>query len=419
MAARPEDRYPTPQSVLEALLPFLKPDCGEPFAPRRGASASTACLRLAENVPGQKVCQRILLVDDEAEIRKFCRHALQFEGLECDEAENGVQAMEALHAKAYDLVILDVNMPEMSGGEVLRRLREAPPSPHLKVILLSGGWPSDEIAKLLMDGAHDFLVKPCSVIQLLARVKAALRVKEILERSDELNLRLVGVNAELEQNLMARDGEVTEVCNTLIMAMAKLGVQRCGESPAGLLRLQRYCRCLAEEAASSPAFARQIDGHFINVLECSAPLYDIGKIKLPEHIFLKPGKLAPDERIIMQSHPALGAETLQEIVDGHRNHLPFLHMAIDIARHHHEHYDGTGYPDGLAGDAIPLAARIVTVGDVYDALRSRRTYRPALAHQATLQVMTVASASQFDPYLLQAFQRCAPQFERIFKEIPD
>src|SRR5262249_4335205 len=148
-------------------------------------------------------------------------------------------------------------------------------------------------------------------------------------------------------------------------------------------------------------------------------LHDIGKVALPDHIMLKPGKLDAAERLIMQTHTTIGADTLQAIAQRHGFAAAFLRMAIDIVRHHHERYDGRGYPDRLAGNAIPLAARLVAIADVYDALRGRRPYKPPLAHAAAVQLMTEASPGQFDPLLLAVFARCASRFERIAAEVPD
>jgi putative two-component system response regulator len=271
----------------------------------------------------------------------------------------------------------------------------------------------------LMAGADDYLTKPFSVVQLQGRVKAALRLKEAQDRSELLTRRLLTVNAELEGNLTTREGDLIHARNALVLALAKLVEHRDTETGAHLLRLQRYSRCLAEAAADSPSFAGQIDRHFIEMLECCTPLHDIGKVALPDHILLKPGKLTPDERVLMQTHTLIGAETLKEVAKHHGSALAFLQMAIDITRHHHERFDGQGYPDRLAGSDVPLAARIVAIADVYDAMRSRRIYKPALSHSATLQLMTEGSAGHFDPALLQVFQRCAPQFEQIFHELAD
>jgi HD-GYP domain-containing protein (c-di-GMP phosphodiesterase class II) len=185
------------------------------------------------------------------------------------------------------------------------------------------------------------------------------------------------------------------------------------------MRLQRYCRLLAEEAADAPGFDGQISANFIQLLECCAPLHDIGKAGLPDHLLLKPGRLTADERVIMQSHTTIGADTLNKVAERHGFARAFLQMAIDVARHHHERYDGTGYPDRLAGDAIPLAARVVAVADVYDALRSRRVYKPALSHVAATHLMGETDPGHFDPVLLQVFLRRAERFERVFRELSD
>jgi response regulator RpfG family c-di-GMP phosphodiesterase len=349
----------------------------------------------------------------------MCRYALQTEALNCDEAANGVLGLEAIRAKPYDLVLLDIDMPAMTGPELLRHLRDVPPCPHLRIIMVSGRASGDEMSQMLAAGADDYLTKPLSLIQLRSRVKAALRLKDAQDRSDFLNRNLLTVNHELEQNLTARDSDLVHARNALVLALAELAAYRDAETGAHLLRLQRYSRALAEEAVDYPGFAGQIDGNFIHMLECCAPLHDIGKVGLPDHILLKPGKLDTNERIIMQTHTTIGADTLQKVAKQHGSAVAFLQMAIEIARHHHERYDGKGYPDRLAGNDIPLSARIVTIADVYDALRSRRPYKPALTHSGAMQVMLEASEGQFDPLLLQAFQGCAGRFERVAREVLD
>jgi cyclic di-GMP phosphodiesterase len=424
MASDPNNRYPTPEAVMKALVPFLKPESRELIVlPAGNCSSSGSSVLPATPAPSPaaapaKVHQAII-VDDESGIRKFCKHALRAEGILCDEAENGAQALAALHAKSYDLMVLDWSMPGMTGLEVARKVRENPPSPHLKIVMLSGHTTTDDLAKVLLVGADDFLTKPFSIIQLVARVKAALRVKDAQERADQLNQRLLAMNHQVGQNLHDRDSDLVHARNAMVLAMAKLVSHRDAERCGHLVRMQRFVRTLAEQAACLPAFAGQIDQAFIQSLECCAPLHDIGKVGLPDHILFKSGRLEPDERIIMQTHAVIGADTLVAVMKQHGQAVAFLKMAVDIARHHHERYDGTGYPDRLAGEDIPLAARIVCIGDVYDALRSRQTYKPALSHTASLQVMLEASPGQFDPHLLQAFRQCAGDFEKIFKEFPD
>jgi HD-GYP domain-containing protein (c-di-GMP phosphodiesterase class II) len=183
--------------------------------------------------------------------------------------------------------------------------------------------------------------------------------------------------------------------------------------------MQRYCRILAQAASLTPAFLSQLDETYIATLECCVPLHDIGKSTLPDHILIKSGKLDAEERLLMQTHTTVGAETLEAVAAQFPEAAGFLRMAIDIVRHHHERFDGTGYPQRLAGEAIPLSARIVTIADVYDALRARRAHKPALSHPAAVQLMTSESPGQFDPALLQVFSKCNGEFERVFRELPD
>jgi response regulator RpfG family c-di-GMP phosphodiesterase/serine/threonine protein kinase len=417
MAVDPAARYTTPQAVMRALLPFLQTVSGDArFVP---VGRDSSDLRPLGDEQGSARVHRVLIVDDESDNRNLCGFGLTTEGIVCDEAANGVLALEAIKTKRYDLVLSDIDMPEMTGPQLLKQLREIPPYANLKIIMFSGRASADEMAQMMSAGADDYLTKPLSIVQLLSRVKAALRLKDAQDRSDLLNRHMLEVNAELERNLTARDSDLVHARNALVLALAELVSCRDTETGAHLTRLQRYCRCLSEEAASFAGFADQIDANFIQMLECCAPLHDIGKVGLPDHILLKSGKLDSEERILMQTHTTIGADTLKKVASQHGFSSAFLQMAGDIARHHHERYDGKGYPDRLAGNDIPLAARIVAIADVYDALRSRRTYKPALSHSASVQIMTEASAGHFDPQLLHAFRRCASQFERIAKEVGD
>ena len=418
MALDAEDRYATPKALLQALLPFLKPELHEYLlrSPLQALAGPSTSAPGAQTGAGG---HRILIVDDEANVRDFCHSVLAARGFACADAVDGLQALERVNSEPFDLVLLDIDMPTMKGPEVLQRLRERPPTPHLKIIMFSGRASPDEMAGMLVAGAEGYLTKPFSMVQLEGQVKAALRLKDAQDRSDLLNQRLVGINAELERGLSARDSDLVHARNALVLALAKLVNQRDGETGTHMWRLQRYSRCLAEEVAALPGFAGQIDSSFVDLLECCAPLRDIGKVGLPDHILLKPGKLTSEERTLMQTHTLIGAATLKEVAEHHGSALAFLQMAIDIARHHHERFDGAGYPDRLAGSDIPLVARIVAIGDVYDALRSRRTYKPALSHAAAFEVMTKGSAGHFDPALIQVFEGCAARFEKIFHDLPD
>ncbi len=428
MAADLEQRYPTAEAAMRALLPFL------PKSPLATASvAAQAQSRtpppmsfpsrpaLANELTGSTTTHtspsRVLIVDDQNDIRRLCRFALVAEGLHCDEASNGPDAVAMATTSIYDLVLLDVDLPGFSGEEVLRRLRQNPPTRHLKIVVFSGAANGDELSRILLAGADDFLTKPFSVVQLRARVKSALRLKDAQDRSDVLNRELLTINSELEQALQSRDGELLHARNGLVLALAKLVEHRSAESNRHLQRLQRYVRVLAEETATLPAYKTAIDANLIRMLEDAIPLHDIGKAALPDHILNKPGLLEAGERILMQTHTTIGADTLREVAKQHPFATAFLHTAIDIARSHHERWDGTGYPDRLTGESIPLVARLVAIADVYDALRCRRVYKPGLSHHTSVLTITDGSPGQFDPSLLEVFPRVAPHFARIFQDL--
>jgi response regulator RpfG family c-di-GMP phosphodiesterase len=405
-AAHPAERYADAAAVLRALRPFL-PDEGY------GLSAD------APDGRGVAPSHRVLIVDDEDTLRGFCRAVLAADGLFCREAGTAAEALDTFRREPFDLVILDVQLPDQSGFDVLRRLRESPRRANLKVVVASGVASPDAMAQMLLAGADHYLTKPFSLVQLRACVQTVLRLKDAQDRSDLLTSRLQSSNLELEHALHASAGDLVEARNALVLALAKLVEQRSTETGTHLIRLQRFARRLADAAAAEPALAGQIDTAFLELLEPGVPLHDIGKVALPDSVLLKPGKLTPEERLLMQSHTTAGAETLRAVARQHGAALPFLHMAIDIARHHHERYDGTGYPDRLKGDDIPLAARLVAVADVYDALRSPRVYKPAFSHAETVRVMTEASPGHFDPVLLRTFERIAPRFESIYRELVD
>ena len=418
MAVNPNDRYRTPQDLTRALLPFLRRDLRDDPVLTSDVDDFARPFSSADGETIVAKSHRVLVVDDDESVRNFCRIILHAEGIRCDLASDGQSALKAVKGNAYDLVLLDNHMPQLTGLEVLRLLRENPPAANLKIVMISGHSSGDEMASMLLAGADDYLTKPLSLVQMKSRIQTALRLKEAQDHADVLNRHLLKINSEIEQNLLARDSDLVHARNALVLALAKLVEHRDTETALDLARIQSYCRCLAEHAAVLPGFAAQIDRNFIEMVECCAPLHDIGKVALPDHILMKPGRLTPDERVMMQAHTTIGANTLQEVANQHGGAVAFLQTAIEIARHHHERFDGQGYPGHLVGNDIPLAARVVAIADVYDALRSRRIYKPAMAHSVAVQIMVEASPGHFDPALLKAFWQCSDRFERIFHDLP-
>ena len=423
MALNPDDRYPTPAALIAALNYFLEP-VGS--LPGLGLSADGMTTRPSANGQGVTVVsagsaqghrlRRVLVVSPRATAREGCREVLEGNGLAVSGVTRVDEVRAALERFPADLVLVDAQTDAGPGQELCRRLRAEAPGPHLKVVLL--GADADESVDA--DGAFDDqLPRGAPAHLLLTRVKSVLRLKEAEERSDRLAGHLLATNGQLEKALRQRDSTAHMAQDVLIFAMAKMAELRGQETGGHLLRMQGYVRVLAEEAMRLPAFAPVIDGAFVNMLERCVLLHDIGKVAVPDHVLMKPGKLDPAERSIMESHTVAGAEMLESVARQHGACLAFLQMAVEVVRSHHEHYDGGGYPDGLAGEAIPLAARIVTVADVYDAMRSRLVYKPGLTHAAVRRLMLNPAQGQFDPALLTAFRQCEANFEQIFDRTPD
>jgi putative two-component system response regulator len=420
MANRADDRFQTPQAVMRALAPHVRVQRSTRVETPASGGISEAVWALSEADQPRSETQRVLIVDDDPAILGLCQAVIQDDGTICDVAADAAKALEVVHINSYGLILLDVVMPGMTGAELLPQLRQTPNCRDARILMMSGLASPEEMGRLLLDGADDFLAKPFSPMQLQTRVKAALDLREAHTRADLLRHHLNTLSADLERNLETSDAMMRQSRMALVQALCHLVQFRTNETDGHLRRVPMYCRLLAQEAVKCRDFALQITPAFVQDLEKAAPLHDIGFIALPDHILQKPGKLDDDERIIMQSHTVIGAQLLRRVADAYgRRAGSFLYTAVDVVRHHHESYDGTGYPDRLAGDAIPLSARIVALADVYDARRSRRAYRPALPHGTTMQVILESGRNRFDPRLLEAFRHCAPEFERVFSQIPD
>ncbi|HLN28221.1 MAG TPA: protein kinase [Gemmataceae bacterium] len=426
----PAGRPQSPFAVMSALLEFAGPcstlNARIPTAGQHAAqttavqpapeAAADASLTVApQQTRPQK---RVLIVDDEAPVRSMARRVLEPLGCSCDEAQDAAAALAACAQQSFDLLLLDLNLPDMDGYEVCRRVRERPVGRNFKIIVVSGRGDHDDLAEALPRGADDYIPKPFGPLQLRGRVEHALSLKEAQDRADHLASHFSTLNRQLEKSLEARTIDVRRAQDALLFAMAKMAESREGETASHLGRLQQYSRLLAACAATQPSWERLINSSFLHQLERCVPLHDIGKIGLPEQILTKPGKLSPAERQLMETHPVIGDQILEAIAHEHGESLEFLSMASAIVRHHHERYDGNGYPDRLVGDAIPPAARLVALADVYDALRRQRFHKPALTHAEASRILLQDSNGQFDPILLRAYAMCEREFERIYRDTP-
>ncbi len=417
MALKPEDRYSDPSAIMQALLPFVRSDRPSPSLILPNSSVEIIPMRLGESLDCKP--QKILIIDDENAVRDLCKQLLEAEGAIVDMAPNGSAGLSMAGGEKYDLVLLDIAMPDMNGVEVLARLRQEHKDTNLKIIMFSGHTTPEEMAEMLARGADDFLTKPFSVAQLLARVQNMLRLKKAQDKASSLNAHLLSMNAQLEHSIKSYSGNSTSARNALLSALARVVDQRDQRPTGHLIRMQKYAKILAEYAANRMEFSDNLEPDQIEQISICAPLHDLGKVGVPDHVLMKVGTLTPEERMIMESHTTVGSDTLKDIIAQHHPALDFLQPAVEITRHHHEKFDGSGYPDHLAGDAIPVSAKIVAICDVYDALRSRRPYKPALAHNAAVQIIMQNSPGQFDPIMLEVFQKVTGDFEKIFRDNPD
>lgn len=330
----------------------------------------------------------ILVADDDCISAELLANSLQEFGYTVTIASNGREAYDWIRTGRFQLVISDWEMPEMSGVELCREIRRRRSSGYVYVIMLTSYSGVENIVNGLAAGADDFLTKPFQPAELAVR----LRVGE----------RILG--------LQSRD--------LTIFALAKLAESRDVETGAHLERIREYCRVLAEDLSRQDAYRDQIDGEFVNLMYMTSPLHDIGKVGIPDAILLKPGRLTAEEFDVMKRHTLIGGQTLESLAAAQPD-AEYLAMARDIALTHHEKFDGSGYPYGLAGDEIPLCGRITALADVYDALTTRRVYKPEYGHEVARELILEGRDCHFDPDIVDSFLRCEAEFVAIHRRFAD
>ena len=354
----------------------------------------------------------ILVVDDTPENLRLVS-ALLMDDYKVRVATNGPQALElAAQAPQPALILLDIMMPEMDGYEVCARLKQNPATADIPVIFLTARTESEDERRGFELGAVDYVGKPINPLILVARVHTHVALKRSRDQ-------LAQQNAWLEQEVQKRTRQVQRIQDVTIIAMASLAETRDNETGNHILRTQRYVRALALNLRRNPKYASELDELTIELLYKSAPLHDIGKVGIPDHILLKPGKLDDAEFAIMKTHTTLGLEAIRRAEQHLEGEDGFLRIAGEIAHAHQEKWDGSGYPQGLAGEAIPLSARLMAVADVYDALISKRVYKPAFSHEQAVAIILEGSGKHFDPELIAAFRDIEDEFRAIARQFQD
>ncbi|WP_182309978.1 two-component system response regulator [Aeromonas media] len=357
-------------------------------------------------------CATILIVDDSPENLMVLTELLS-PSYRVLAAQSGEKCLRIASGKTRpDLILLDVMMPGMDGYEVLKHLRINPDTRRIPVVLLTAlaDLQSEEYGLSL--GAADYITKPIKPAIVQARVRTQLEAKQARDG-------LQDQNAALEAEVARRMTENDLIQQVSIRALAHLAEIRDPETGNHILRTQAYVRLLASALASHPRFSDTLTPRYIDLLSRSAPLHDIGKVGIPDHILLKPGKLTPEEWQTMRTHAKLGSDAIEEAEQDIEQPLAFLTLAKEIAHWHHEKWDGSGYPDGLQGDAIPLSARLMALADVFDALINVRVYKPAMSYEEARALILSGSGQHFDPDVVAAFDGHFEQFVIIAERYQD
>lgn len=354
----------------------------------------------------------ILVVDDTPDNLSLMRELLKND-YQVQLANGGERALKlaALEPRPH-LILLDIMMPVMDGYEVCQRLKSNPSTRDIPVVFLTAKTEIEDETKGLAMGAVDYITKPISPPIVLARVKNHLALKS---HADFLRDKSDFLEAEVAKRTM----EVMAIQDVTILAMASLAETRDSDTGNHIRRTQFYVKALAERLRTHPRFAFALSDKYIQMLFKSAPLHDIGKVGIPDRILLKPGRFEPAEFEIMKTHTTLGRDAIEHAEKQLDMKVDFLSVAKEIALSHQEKWDGSGYPQGLAGDAIPISARLMAVADVYDALISRRVYKEGMAHEKAVTIIQEGRGTHFDPDIADAFVALQNDFRDIATRFAD
>lgn len=367
----------------------------------------------------------ILVIDDQPENLSVIGELLRpFYRVRA--ANSGAAGLRAAAIEPYpDLILLDVMMPDMDGYTVLEKLKANPITAAIPVIFVTALGAEQDEERGLELGAVDYITKPIKPIVLLARVRTRLELKQVRDW-------LADQNAFLEAEITRRMHDNLLIQDASLCALAELTETRDTDTGNHILRTQAYVGILGKQLQQSHSrYAQELTDARLALIINAAPLHDIGKIGIPDHILLKPGKHTAEEAEIMKTHARLGGIAIEKAIQRALKHrglsqhetnlsaLDFLNVAQEIATYHHEKWDGSGYPERLAGEAIPLSARLMALADVFDALVSVRAYKPAMPFDQARDIIIAGRGSHFDPDIVDAFIIRYREFREIAQRYRD
>ncbi len=354
----------------------------------------------------------ILAVDDSPENLAILGELLQ-PYYRVRVATSGSKALRLADSPPYpDLILLDVIMPDMDGYQVFERLRTNPSTGHIPIIFVSAMDNTESELQGLCVGAVDYIAKPIIPAILLARINTQIELKDARDRLAHQNIWL---EAEVEKRIA--ENELIQEAG--IRALAHLAETRDPETGNHILRTQGYVRLLGTLLQDHPRFSAILNYRYIEMLTRSAPLHDIGKVGIPDAILRKPGKLTEEEHEIMKTHAHIGAVAIEQAERDVEKPVVFLSIAKEIAHFHHEKWDGSGYPNALSADEIPVSARIMAIADVFDALISRRVYKEPMSFEIVRNIIAAGRAQHFDPDMTDIFLANYKSFVNIAKFYPE
>ena len=320
-------------------------------------------------------------------------------------ALDGQSALDYVALARPDIILLDIMMPDMDGYEVCDHLKADPATAGIPIIFLTAVTDIDSKTRAFAAGAVDYITKPFEIAEVRARVKTHLA---LMLAKLELSLQ----NVILEERVIERTREISLTQETTIEAIACLAEYRDPETGGHIKRTKNYVKAMAEALRKLPKYKDQITDAWIDSLYRSAPLHDIGKVGVSDDVLFKPGKLTTDEFEAIKLHTIMGYNSL--FLSSQRlGESSFLKLGLELTRSHQEKWDGSGYPDGLSGEAIPLSARIMAIADVYDALISKRVYKPPFTHNKAIEIISRDGGTHFDPELVDVFLNIHEQFRQI------
>jgi putative two-component system response regulator len=361
---------------------------------------------------------RILVVDDDPVWLGIVSTALANAGYDTIEANSGEAALGVLAKLAAhelpEIILLDIEMWEgIDGFEVCRRVKANPITCDIPVIFLTGRLEPAYEQLAFAIGAVDYISKPASTHMILAHVRTHMMLRAAAHVMDERNNYLAHQVALRTEELQSNIEELRVSQEVTLVALASLAQARDNETGNHLFRTQHYVRALANHLRGHTRYATELDDAMVDRLFKAAPLHDAGKVGIPDRILLKPGRLTAQEFEIMKTHTTIGRDAIEKAQRRVGVRVPLLETAMEIAHSHQEKWDGSGYPQGLVGDAIPLSARLMAVADVYDALISRRVYKSAIPHAQARAIIAAGRGQHFDPDIVDAFLSMESEFQEI------